>query len=424
MKKITLSKLGLDLYTDTLENGLKIYILPKTGNNIYVTFTTQYGSRINQFVPNGETSMITVPDGIAHFLEHKVFEEKNGEDPFTFFGARGADANASTSYEKTTYLFSGTSSFEENINYLLDFVQNPYFTDENVEKEKGIIGEEIKMYEDNPFSKMYEKTIYNSFVLDPIRIPTQGTIESISKIDKDMLYTCYNTFYHPSNMIVVVTGNVDPEETISLIKKNQENKTFSEKQKIEVKTYEEPDTVFKEEETLYMNASIPKFCVGIKIKYQAEDLYLVQTSLSHFFNSKFGITSLFSEELKKKGLISDDLGISSVRTDTHFLFMIMGESSSPEDVIQRIKEELTHPMIQEEELLRKKKVMLSSYIYMSDNIYSLNNKILSNIIRYNKFIEDDKEMEKLTYSKFKEIMKKLDFTNTSSVIIRGVKENI
>lgn len=424
MKKIPLRKLELDLYTETLQNGLRVYVIPKVGNNIYATFTTQYGSNINSFVPLGETEMITVPNGIAHFLEHKVFEEKDGEDPFTYFGTRGADANASTSYEKTTYLFSGTSSFEENLNFLLDFVQNPYFTEENVEKEKGIIAEEIKMYEDNPFSRLYERTLHNSFVLDPIRISTQGTVQSISKITKDMLYTCYNTFYHPSNMVLIVTGNVDPTETIHIVEKNQEKKKFLEKQKIEVKKYEEPDAVAIKEETLFMNCSIPKFCVAIKIGYctKKESLYQMQSSLSHFLNSKFGVTSVFSEDLQKSGLIHDDLGMNIVRTNTHFLCMIMGESRNPEEVIGRIQKELLDPMITEEELERKKKVMMSSYIYMSDNVYSLNDKLLSNIVRYGKMIEDDKEMKELTYSKFKKIMKGFDFSHICSVIIRDSTE--
>ena len=144
MKISKLEKLDLNLYEETLQNGLKVYVIPKDNvNSIYATFSTKFGSVFKEFVPNGDKKMIDVPLGVAHFLEHKMFEQEDEKDPFTFYSERGCDANANTSNYKTTYLFSGSNSFEENINYLLDYVQKPYFTDENVEKEKGIIEQEI-----------------------------------------------------------------------------------------------------------------------------------------------------------------------------------------------------------------------------------------------------------------------------------------
>ena len=144
MKKSNLIRLDLELFYEKLKNGLEVYIVPKENvNGVYVTFNAKFGSACNEFVPIGKENMYKVPYGVAHFLEHKMFEQKDGKDPFDFFGERGCDANANTSNYKTTYLFSGSNRFSENINYLLDYVQSPYFTLENVEKEKGIIEQEI-----------------------------------------------------------------------------------------------------------------------------------------------------------------------------------------------------------------------------------------------------------------------------------------
>ena len=218
MTSHNLDKMDLTIYEDVLANGLKIYVIPKENvNGYYITLSTKYGSIHNEFIPNDKTEYIKVPDGVAHFLEHKVFEQKDGIDPFTFYSERGCDANANTSNYKTTYLFSGTNFFSEGLNYLLDYVQSPYFTDENVNKEKGIIEQEIKMYDDSPYYKLYDGVIYNAFVNHPIKYPIAGTVESINKITKEDLYTCYNTFYHPSNMFLVVTGNVDYKEVIDLV---------------------------------------------------------------------------------------------------------------------------------------------------------------------------------------------------------------
>ena len=157
MRRSNLEKIDLEIFEGVLDNGLRVYIVPKENTNgIYATFNTRFGSINSEFIPKDKDEMVKVPLGVAHFLEHKMFEQKDGKDPFTFYSERGCDANANTSNYKTTYLFSGANSFYENINYLLDYVQEPYFTEENVEKEKGIIIQEIKMYEDDPYFTIYK----------------------------------------------------------------------------------------------------------------------------------------------------------------------------------------------------------------------------------------------------------------------------
>jgi predicted Zn-dependent peptidase len=180
MNKIPLYKLDLDLYYEKLDNGLEVYMVPKKNvSNIYTTYSTKYGSIHNEFIPVDEKKMVKFPGGIAHFLEHKVFEQEDGLDVFNFFGERGADVNANTSNFKTTYLFSGPDFFEENLDFLMDYVQKPYFTDENVSKEQGIIEQEIKMGNDRPYNKLYEGIHYNSFVKHPTKYPVIGTVKSV-----------------------------------------------------------------------------------------------------------------------------------------------------------------------------------------------------------------------------------------------------
>ena len=421
MKKSKLEKLDLSLYTEELDNGLRVFIVPKTDvNGIYATLSTKFGSVYKEFVPLNEKKMVSVPLGVAHFLEHKMFEQKNNIDPFTFYSERGSDANANTSNYKTTYLFSGPNFFDENINYLLDYVQDPYFTDENVEKEKGIIEQEIKMYEDDPYFKMYDGIIYNTFIKHPIKYPIAGTVEDVRKITKEDLYTCYNTFYHPSNMFLVITGNVDPKEAMEVIKINQEKKKFDSKKEIEIKTYNEPDKVEKENEEITMDVEIPKVGIGYKINCSKMKLSIndIKIYLNILFDLKIGPTSLLNEKLKKLNLITHDIDFSMINTDKTVLIMPMIETNNPKKVIKLLDEELKNLYISESELERKKKVRKSNCIYRSDNIYSINNKIVSNIMNYNEVIEDDyKRIDELNIKTMNKIIEKLDLSNKTTYII-------
>lgn len=423
MEKTNIKELKLDLYTETLENGLEIYIIPKNNcNNIYTTFSTKYGSNQDEFIPITENKMKKYPLGIAHFLEHKMFEQIDGTDPFEFYSERGADANANTSNYKTTYLFSGPEFFEENINYLLNYVQSPYFTEANVEKEKGIIIQEIKMYQDDPYSVLYEKAIYNSFIKHPIKIPVIGTIESIKKITKEDLYECYNTFYNPSNMFVVITGNVDPEKTIEIIKKNQNEKEFKKIEDIKLKIYDEPDTTEKEKETIKMDITIPKLALNYKINYEKLGLNLrdALSYLSIIFDINIGTTSLLNEKLRNEKIITNNIEFTFLYTDKHILITVIGETEKMDSLIELLEEKINNLEIDEEEFNRKKNNIASSYIFMSDNIFSMNEKVMNNIIKYNKVnIDDVKYTKNLELKKAKNIINKLNLENKSIVIIES-----
>ena len=409
----------LKLYSYKLDNGLNIYIVPKLdAQTKYVTFTTKFGSSILSFKPNGQKDYIDVNPGIAHFLEHKVFENKDGIDPFTYFTNNGADTNANTSYNKTTYLFSGPVNFNKNLKYLLNFVQKPYFTDSNVEKEKGIIKQEINMYADMPFWKLYDSTLANIFINHPMKHSVAGTYEDIKDITKEKLYDCYNTFYNPANMFLVITGNVNPDKTFELIKKNQEKKKFNKVNKIDIKKIDEPDNVAKDKEIIKFNVEIPKVAYAIKVNIKDYDINELNLYLNTIFDIKFGPTSIINEQLKNKDLITDTIDFETLLTDKHIVYMFLIESKDPDYIISLLDKELKNIKINEIDLERKKKLLKSIVQYRSDNIFDINHKIVNNIIKFNKVILDDyKIIDNMNIDKVNTIIKDLDFNNKSISIM-------
>ena len=266
MEKIKLKDIDEYIYYEKLKNGLEVYLYTKDNiHNNYVTFTTKYGSIYNEFIPIGDTKMRSFPKGIAHFLEHKVFAQKEDPQPMEFFARSGSICNAYTTFRNTTYLFYATESLKENINYLLDYVQNIYLTPESVENEKGIISEEIHMYEDRPNDILFEKIRHNTLSNNPYKDSIIGTVEDINSITKEDLETCYHTFYHPSNMFIVVTGNFDKDEIMNAIKENQDKKEFDNLKEIKIKEFKEEDKVVKEKEIINVNTNIPKVAYTLKI---------------------------------------------------------------------------------------------------------------------------------------------------------------
>lgn len=423
MNKIELKGLDTYVYTEVLESGLQIFVVPNENvNKTYVTYSTKLGSVYDEFVPIGEKDFIKVPLGVAHFLEHKVFEQEDGTDPFEFFSSHGASANANTSNYKTTYLFQTTDDVKENLEYLLHYVESPYFTDENVEKEKGIIEQELLMYADDPYNVLYEMTLYNTFVEHPMKYSVGGTVESIRKITKEDLYTCYNTFYHPSRMFVVVTGNVKPEEIINIICEHESKRSISPAEPVKIKLVDEPDEVFKNHEERVMEVSIPKVTVAYKIRLDAfNDLSLrdIKIYLSQLFSLQFSDTSLYVEELKKKELIDDSFAINTVYTDTHGVIMISNETNYVNEVVKAIQEGVKQLHVTEEEVERMKKTLISSQIYMSDNIFRMNNFIMNCMIQDGEINTNKvEEIKKMNLKDMEYVLNNLDLSNSTVSVIQ------
>lgn len=422
MNNTPVSKLDLNIYDFQLDNGLTVYVVPvKKRNNIYVTFTTKYGSRVNEFIPLGKKEMKKVPLGVAHFLEHKMFEQKNGIDPFDFFSERGASANANTTYDKTTYLFSGPSSFEENLNYLLNYVQEPYFTSENVEKEKGIIIEEYEMYQDNPYVRGYNTLLANAFNKDAIKYPVIGIPKTIKSITKEDLYDCYNTFYHPSNMFLVVTGNVEPNEVYRMVEENQKEKEFSRPNKIKIKTYNECDKVNKEFEEIKLNVTIPKVMIGYKINldnFDIKDKYKKINYILLILDILFGETSIANEKMKNENIIFGAVHLDYILADNHLLVVVMAETNEKEKFINEVENTWKNSEISNEDIEIAKKNTIGSLVALSDDIFSINEKIVQGIVKYGKVLYNSYDLiSGLNMNELNSIFKNIKLTNKTICLI-------
>jgi predicted Zn-dependent peptidase len=343
MEAIKAERLNETLYTEQLPNGLTVYILPKPGyQKTYATFSTKYGSVDNHFQVTGKEE-IRVPDGIAHFLEHKMFEEPEG-DVFAKFASNGASANAFTSFDRTVYLFSATENLKENLNTLLDFVQNPYFTDENVEKEKGIIGQEIKMYQDNPDWRVYFGLIEALYQKHPVHIDIAGTIDSIAQITKETLYTCYHTFYHPENMAFFVVGGVDPVEIMELVRANQAGKTFPPQGEILRYFDPEPAAVRQKERIVHLPVSLPKCYIGFKEEsagLTGREALKQELATKVMLDALFSPSSDFYQRLYDDNLISDSFGSEYNLAEGYAFTVIGGETRDPDELLARLKAEIT-----------------------------------------------------------------------------------
>lgn len=422
MKKIKIKKLEEDVYYEKMPNGLEVFLYTKDDvYTNYVTFTTKYGSVYNDFIPLGEDKIKSFPKGIAHFLEHKVFTEKEDPQPMEFFAKSGSICNAFTTFRNTTYLFYATKDLKENINYLLNYVQNIYLTDESVEKEKGIISEEIHMYEDRPAEVLFEKVRLNTLNSNPYRNSIIGTVKDIESITKDDLETCYYTFYHPSNMFMVVTGSFDPEEVMNLIRENQNNKDFKAMNKIVVKDFKEDDKVVKEKEIITMNTNIPKIAYTIKIplkniKLTRRQLHLYMHIL---FTTLFDETSTFDEELKKEGIINNTTYISLLNTDTHLLITLVNETNKYNEFLDKLKDKLDNIEINEKDFNRKKKVLISNEIFAYENVENINDIIMDSII-YNNELEEDPIglIGNLSIKELLDLIKKIDMSNCTTVVVK------
>ena len=425
MKKIKFNIIGEEVYYEKLDNGMDVYLFSKDNfHNNYVTFTTKFGSIYNEFVPIGKDKMAKVPKGVAHFLEHKVFIQKEDPQPSDFFAESGALTNAYTTFKNTTYLFTGPDNLIENVKYLLDFVQEPYFTDENVESEKGIITQEIHMCDDRPIDVLYEHIRKNSLHNNPFKDSIIGTVNDINSIDKKVLDTCYETFYHPSNMFLVVTGNFDVDEMIESIKENQNNKEFKKQEKIKIKEYKEPDEVVLKEEIIKMNTNIPKLAYNIKIPYNKFKMEKRKLNLYLYiiFSILFDDSSLFNEKAKEDNIITNAIYTNILNCDSHILISLINETFKYNELLDMIKEELKNINISSEDLERKKKVLVSNEIFSFENIEIINEMIIDSII-FDNNIEGNiiDIINSLNIEELNEIVKKIDFKNVSTIIVKKDK---
>ncbi|MBE6750269.1 MAG: insulinase family protein [Ruminococcaceae bacterium] len=331
------SDIGESYVKAELSSGLKIFILEKPQyTTSYAIFGTKYGSIDTAFSANGGEK-VSVPEGIAHFLEHKLFESEDG-DAFSKYAKTGAYANAFTSFDKTCYLFSCADKFYENLDILLTFVQSPYFTEQTVQKEQGIIGQEIKMYEDSPAWRVMFNMLMAMYHNHPVRIDIAGTTDSISKIDAELLYKCYNTFYSPSNMFICIAGNIDADKVLKVIEEK-----IKPQEPLEITRFfeQEPETVVKPYTEQKLAVAQPMFCFGFKEKTEKPQRSVKEKICSALLLEIIASdSSPLYKQLTNDGLINDEFSSEYFSGNGYCATIFEGESKNPAAVAEAIKNEV------------------------------------------------------------------------------------
>ena len=367
IKKTT--DIGESYYYAKHRSGLDIYVIPKDFATSYAVFATKYGAIDNCFEVEGEGKLHEVPDGIAHYLEHKMFENEDGVDTFSRFAAYGASANAFTTPTMTAYLFSCTNHLNKNLEILLDYVSKPYFTPENVEKERGIIGQEIRMYEDNPASVLYYNLLEAMYEKHQTRVNVAGTVESIAKITPELLYDCYYTFYNFSNMTLCVSGRVDMETVLDIV-----DRTLPEReQKTIIRHYhDEPAAVYKKRAVAEFEVAKPMFLIGVKdmdISADPDVRMKKAVAMEILTDMLFGDTSPFAIDVYEQDLVNGFDASCDHAHDSSKIFL-EGECDDPEEIyalfVNYIEENLKNGLSREA-FERVKRASYASYIKVFDS---------------------------------------------------------
>jgi len=428
MHKIEIKKTGEIVYHEKLENGLDIYMLPnKKQKNFYITLNTKYGSIHTDYKYKGKE--YKNPKGIAHFLEHILFNMPDGSNAFDYYSKLGSNINAFTSFDITCYEVMGNTKFKENLSYLLEYVYTPYFTKEMVEGEKGIITEEIKMLQDNPGSELVYGLYRNIFVNDQRKYLISGTTNDVKKINLNMIETVYDAFYHPENMFLIITGSFNPEEAIAITIENMKTKEIPKYSKPSLRKEKEPFKINKDVSEKAMPVDKHNISFGIKIaKTNFKSLKLTDLELRTYLNLimkiNFGRTSLLKEELSSNGIITENISTHITVTDEYYVLALISATEYPDYLIKRFKEKLADLVISKEEVERKIKVSISNLILSFDEIENVNSDIQDDIINYDKYIDDIYlQYKKLDAEIAEQIIKKMSKHLLSITILTPKEEN-
>lgn len=430
MNKVDVSicnELDEKTYKTVLKNGLEIYICKKKGFKKKIgMFGTKYGSVINNFVDITTNERIKVPDGIAHFLEHKLFEQE-GSNALDLFSKIGVSSNAYTTFDHTVYFFETMDKFNEGLELLIKLVKTPYFTEENVKKEQGIIAQEIKMYDDDPTFSVYFNALRAMYKKNPVRIDIAGTVESILHINKDYLYTCYNTFYSPQNMFIVIIGDVNVDDTIELIEKNMKiyEKDYDKNKSIEkIETFleKEDSSISQKVIDKKMDIYMPQMCIGYKLDI-VEGKEIIKRSIicdiiSDLYFSK--LTPFFEKEYEE-GILSDVPVFSYEGTSTFAHVILLANSTNIDKLqvdINEYIEEIKKSDIDIDmfNLIKRKKI--GELIRGADNLNVSYRRIIESSLSNFDIYEDVKILEDINKEDIKEFLKLLDNNKQVISIIR------
>lgn len=411
-----------------LENGLEIHIIPKPRfHKTYALFLTKYGSMDNTFI-HKDLKEVSMPYGIAHFLEHKLFEMEDGTDAGSTLDALGAQPNAYTSYNKTAYLFSATKNVDQCLEVLLDFVQTPYFTKEGVDKEQGIIDEELKMYQDMPQEALRQGLLKNMYHANEVKEDIGGTISSIKEIDQEKLYLCHETFYHPSNMILVVVGNVDPDQVIQLVQNNQAKKQFAES-KLEARVRKvEKQEIVQKTKTISMDIVDAKVAIGVKLHVQdwnPKTYIKEELSFRILLEELFGLTSSRYQEMLDLELINQTFGYDIMYEDFSQFIYLHSDTKKPEAFVAYIENvfgSLNEFTLDESSILRYLKVIHGGYIRGLNFVEYIANTYAQYQIHGLNMFEVLELIEEVTLEDVKKAKDTIQLEGFSSFIIESTKK--
>ena len=424
MREIENKNIKEKCYMEKLENGLQVIIIPKKEiQKKYIIWATKFGSIDNTFIDSTTGEKVVIPDGVAHFLEHKMFEQKNGVDSLYVLMALGLDANAYTTNDHTAYFFECTDHFYEGLDELMDYVQNPYFTDQNVEKEKGIIGQEIGMYDDDPGWQLYINAMDCLYEKNTIKVDTAGTVETISGINPEMLYKCYNTFYHPSNMVLTVAGDFEPEAILAEIKKRlKDNEVRGEITRIYPEEKLEINKKYAEKE---MEVSLPLFMIGFKdnIKDKYNEVVKRHIAIEIILNMLIGKSSNLYNELYKEGYLLSQPDLEYEFGNEYSHVLIGGQSKNPQKVYEKIAEkiqEMRNNNINVQEFERIKKKIYGDYAVEYNNVADIGRMFTSDYIKGINSFEYMDKFEEIDAEYAKQVLKEI-FTEDKMImsVIKG-----
>lgn len=424
MREIENNNIKEKCYMDRLDNGLQVIIVPKRDiQKKYIIWATKFGSIDSTFIDSTTGEKVVIPDGVAHFLEHKMFEQEDGTDSLYTLMSLGIDANAYTTNDHTAYLFECTDHFYEGLDELMDYVQNPYFTDKNVEKEKGIIGQEIGMYDDDPGWQLYINAMDCLYENNPIKIDTAGTVETISKITPEILYKCYNTFYHPSNMVLVVVGDFEPDNILEEIK-NRLNKSDDRKEITRIYPIERK-AINKKYIEKQMEVSMPIFMIGFKdqLKEKYQEAVKRHIAIEIILNMLIGKSSNLYNKLYQEGylLSQPDIEYEFGREYSHVL--IAGQSKEPnivyDKILQRINE-MRENDISLQDFERIKKKIYGDYAVEYNNVADIGRMFAADYVKGINSFEYMNKFDEIDATYLKEVLNQIFVENNMIMsVIKG-----
>lgn len=425
MKEIKIDLVDEKIVYDKLENGLEVYIIRKKDfNSNYASFISKFGGLDIEFIPIGEKEFVKMPAGIAHFLEHKLFEQEKDPQVHDFYKQSGTYVNAMTGYKRTKYIFNGPNNFKENLIFLLDYVQSPYFTDENIEKEKGIIIEEAKMCMDDKNRLFHETIMKNLYKEIPYNKKIIGDIEDIKSMTKEDIYKCYNSFYHPSNMALMIVTNEKEEDILKVVKENQSKKTFKKDFKIIRKEYKEDEKVRKEYEEIITDVQETR--VGYSLKFKLKDFNSTKKEAYNYLMIMLeilvGDLSKFNVTLKEKNIIKDDIGYSIDDYNDFITVHLYSLTDDPDKFIELLEKQLETKEFDKEDFELFRKTIISDYNYGFNSVNGIMLFLTSEYELLGKI--DDKSIKEelnINYNRFKEVISNFNLKNKSIVVMKNNK---